>query len=295
MTKLRIPALLALAFLMLPHGMTQAAERDTWKGRAFDDYCKVYPKQKLLLLVVDASAPYSPADVARLSRGLRVLKEEHTMDTPGFRLEVKSVGSVVEQSQDLFSACIPACPTDLGPMNECIKPIVRRDREEFWKKLESVLSTKLSAGEKPPGSETALAETIEWVTRNRRPAELVIFSDFLEFHAQGGGLPRVTFYSPTEGGLASYMKDLAAKNYLPNLSSTKVVGFGFGQELGGSSNFTKKSGGLTPGQWQVINKFWTRYLQEAGASGFSLSKEYPGAAPPAEAPPPPPEPRRAGL
>lgn len=242
-----------------------------------EDYCKAAGPRKTTMVLVDRTAAYRSEDHERLMRGLAMLKSDIPMEGGSTRIDIRTVRDVASASAPIFSGCVPTCFTNTF-FRACDAGGVQGERELFWRAMLSRLSLNELMQVPPVSLETALAETIERVTRDNRPDRLIIFSDFLEYHREGKGLPAITFY--TEGGrLGDYLTALIKGNYIPDLRGTQVVGFGLGEELGGpSKNANSKS--LPPAVWTKSYRFWLAYLQQAGAEGFSIGQEYPGTAKP---------------
>lgn len=278
-------AAIAAAVACLPG--TASAQSDDFRVPGAPDYCKADTVPSTIMVLVDRSAAYRPEDHERLIRGLGRLMEEIPPDRVGTRIDIRSVTDVSSGSARIFSGCVPACKETA--FKSCDPLPIQFNRRIFWEEMQGRLTLN-ELGQVPPvGLETALAETIERATRGNKPARLVIFSDFLEYHRDGGkgGLPAISFYSAA-ADFNGYLAALAKGNYLPDLRAVKVSGFGLGEELGGGSNLSRRRP-LDPAVWTKVYRFWTGYLQQAGAEGFSISQEYPGTVkppPPGRAPPP---------
>lgn len=260
------------------------------------DYCGRSPAKERVALVLDRSASYRPEDIDRLSRGLDVVRQEFmakTKDREKFRgiyLEVRPVTSYTATSVPLFAECLPACPSNLSIWDECQEQKVARDQRGFWARLGQVFDpARLSMAQISQG-ETPLAEVIGKTVREVRPSTLIVFSDFLENHAAGNGLPRFSLYTANSTEMKGYLAALRKVNLIPDLRAVRVVGFGIGQEIGGASKLQKKQ--LDEARWRDIYRFWVSFFQEAGATGIVLERDYPLAAPPGVPPPPVPQDRK---
>lgn len=260
------------------------------------DYCSVFKGGERIAIVLDRSAAYTEADVARLRRGVAALRQRlearirDKENFKGFSVEIRPVTSYTSTSGPVFQECAPACPTDIPIWDSCKEQEVARDRKAFWARFDQIFAPAQLTLSQISQGETPLAEVIEKTVREVAPTTLVVFSDFLEHHAAGNHLPKVSFYSQNSAEMSAYLTALKRANVLPELRSVAVVGYGFGQEIGGKSRLQRTA--LTEGQWRNIYRFWISYFQEGGANGFSLESEYPGVTPPQEPPPPPPQDRR---
>lgn len=226
-------------------------------------------------------------------RGLDILKRELDPKAPGFtgwRVALIPVFSYTATNELRFNRCLPACPPNIPAWDSCDQRGVAADRRRFWTEFDGLVATdeltKASMGQ----GETPLAETIGKAVRTGKPDKLVVFSDFLEYHKGGEGVPAVNFYTQKEDEMRRYFGALRNAQHFPRLLKVDVIGFGMGSEIGGSSTVTPR-GGITDARWRSIYKSWVSYFQDAGARGFRLDREYPGATPPAAAPPPPPDDR----
>lgn len=276
--------LLTLALILFGlsanHALAQTASATSGGGTY--NYCipSTGQRPQLTLLLVDRSAKYTHDDVQRLYRGIAAL--ETAMTQTGHRLVVRSVRDLVSTSEQLFDGCAPACPTNLPFYDSCNLQGVGRDRQNFWQGLQRAINQERLMAETPSNQETALAETIEASLRALPPpTRLIIFSDFLEHHAAGGGLPKVSFYSPmTDKERSAYLDSLRMTGRIPKLGGTIVEGFGFGQELGGPSNASLNTH-VPAKTWEGNYRFWISYFQMAGVQdGISISLERGGQIPP---------------
>lgn len=260
------------------------------------DYCGRFPAKERVALILDRSASYRPEDVDRLSRGLDVVRREllaKTKDREKFRgvyLEVRPVTSYTATSAPQFAECLPACPSNLSIWDECQEQKVARDQRGFWERFGRVFDpAQLSTAQISQG-ETPLAEVIEKTVREVRPSTLIVFSDFLEHHAAGNGLPRFSLYTANSTEMKGYLAALRKVNLIPDLRDVRVVGYGIGQEIGGASKLQNQP--LKDARWRDIYRFWVSFFQEAGATGIVLERDYPAAVPPGAPPPPVPQDRR---
>lgn len=282
-----------LAALGLCAALVQSSP--TW-AQAYD-YCAAFPNGERTVIIVDRSAAYRPEDVDRLHRGIAALRNDLEAQERSFRdqdkpfpgrfIEIRPVNSLPATSGPLFQGCLPACP-QTSIWDTCEERAVANDRRVFWRKLmDTVAATHLTQSQISQG-ETPLAQVIHRTVRESIPGQLVIFSDFLEHHQAGGGLPRISFYSASSQEITAYLRQLQQANYLPNLQAVKVVSYGFGSEIGGKSGLTPRTG-LNPARMDLIYRFWVSYFHDAGARNFHIEKEFPGVLPPPPPPPPIPE------
>jgi hypothetical protein len=274
MTVLRF--LLLAAVIAWAPGSARSAEIE-FKGKAYD-YCAVYDQEKTkttTLFLVDRTAAYRQEDWDRLMRGIAVMEKASTIHTPGTRLEVRTIADIKQRSITLFSGCVPACPKEFAVYDSCTPGAVNADMRAFWKALKGALNFEALSSSDNNKLESAIAETIELAVRETKPATVVVFSDFLEQHKSGGGLPEVSFYSQPAATLLKYLDSLQKSEYLPKFAKTRIIAYGLREEIGGQSNLSR--GPLKSGQWDAVERFWVRYFSVAGAAGFHLAKEYPGA------------------
>ena len=240
------------------------------------DYCAPQNGSRVTLMLVDRSAAYTEEDVRRFYRGLdRVLKQQ---TQAGDRLVIRSVRNVSSASDVVFARCLPTCPAKLGFLESCDEDKVAQDRRNYQAELTEKLAPDILMAPLRINAETALAETIDSdVRQGPRPQRLVIFSDFLEYHGAGGGLPKVNFYQKMTAAQAdSYIQFLHATQHLADLRGISVEAYGFGQELGGATQLSGRRP-LTDYVLTSVSQFWTSYFQAAGAQpGFVLNLEYGG-------------------